>query len=148
MLSPIADETIYAQNIVEKGKRIAEEQESSNSELFSLLTEMRERDEQLKEELRWRYKNQAPKNRTIEENLAALIQQRDKEWREELTRSDQAPRAELKERERASVNDQLMRYQDHGSQGKRDGEKYAPESRGLWISLQRIPKGDQGIHLK
>ena len=56
MLSSRAEETISAHNRAEKRKRRTEEQESSNSELFSLLTEMREemkrRDEQLKEELR------------------------------------------------------------------------------------------------
>ena len=46
-----------------RGKRRAEVQESSNSELLSLLTEMkkemRRRDEQLRDELRWRDDNQA-----------------------------------------------------------------------------------------
>ena len=45
--------------------------------------EMRIRDEQLREELRWRDENQAAENKKIEENLVALIQQRDK-WKEEL----------------------------------------------------------------
>ena len=56
MLSPRDEETMPTQNKVEKGKKRAEEKESSNSELLSLLTEMREemkiRDDQLKEELR------------------------------------------------------------------------------------------------
>ena len=56
MLSLSAEEMVPAQNRVEKGKRIIEYQESGNSELFYLLTEMKEemkmRDEQLKEELR------------------------------------------------------------------------------------------------
>ena len=42
MLSPSAAEILLAQNIAERGKRRAEEQESSTYELFSLLTEMRE----------------------------------------------------------------------------------------------------------
>ena len=42
MLSPNAEETVSAHNIAERGKRRAEERESSNSELFSLLTEMKE----------------------------------------------------------------------------------------------------------
>ena len=42
MLSPSAEEIGSAHNIAEIGKRRAEEQESSNSELFSLLTEMKE----------------------------------------------------------------------------------------------------------
>ena len=41
MLSPSVEEIMPTQNRVERGKRRAEEQESSNSELFSLLTEMR-----------------------------------------------------------------------------------------------------------
>ena len=52
MISSSAKETVPAQNIAKRGKRIAEEQESNNFELFSLLTEMREemkrRDEQLR----------------------------------------------------------------------------------------------------
>ena len=67
-------------------------------------------DEQLKEELRWRDENWAVENRTREENLAAFLQQRDGEWKEELALRDRelrdralrdiALRAELKERER------------------------------------------------
>ena len=64
------------------------EEESSNSELFSLLTEMREemkrRDEQFREELRWRDKNLAVENKAREENLVAVLQKMDEEWREEL----------------------------------------------------------------
>ena len=41
MHSPRAEETMLAQNIAERGKGRAEEQESSNSELLSLLKEMR-----------------------------------------------------------------------------------------------------------
>ena len=77
MLSPRAEETMHAQNIAERRKRRAEEQESSNSELFSLLTAMREemkrRNELFKEELRWRDEIMAIENKTREENLAALI---------------------------------------------------------------------------
>ena len=59
MLSPRAEEdTTPAQSRAERGSRTAEGQESSTSGLFSLLTEMREemkmRDEQFREELRWR----------------------------------------------------------------------------------------------
>ena len=64
MLSPRAKEDIIpAQNKAERGNKIAEEQESSTSGLFFLLTEMREemkrRDEQFREELRWRDKTLA-----------------------------------------------------------------------------------------
>ena len=59
MLSPKAEEdTIPAQSRAERGSRTAEGQESSTTTLFSLMTEMREemkrRDEQFREELRWR----------------------------------------------------------------------------------------------
>ena len=53
MLSPKAEETMPAQNIAERGKERAEDQESDNSKLLSLLTKMREemkrRDKQLQE---------------------------------------------------------------------------------------------------
>ena len=56
VLSPNVEETLPTQNRAERGKRRAGEQESINFELFSLLTEMREkmkrRDEQFREELR------------------------------------------------------------------------------------------------
>ena len=42
MLSSRAEETMHTQNISEIGKIRAEEQESNNFELFSLLAEMRE----------------------------------------------------------------------------------------------------------
>ena len=42
MLSLGAEETVPAQDRVEEGKRRANEQVSSNYELLSLLTEMRE----------------------------------------------------------------------------------------------------------
>ena len=42
MLSPSVEETVPAQNRAQRGKRRAEGQESSNSELFFLLTEMRD----------------------------------------------------------------------------------------------------------
>ena len=78
MLSPRAEEIVYAHNKAERGKKRAEDQESSNSELFSLLIEMSEemkkRDEQFKEEQRWRDEILAVKNKTREENLVALIQ--------------------------------------------------------------------------
>ena len=109
MLSPIVEETVPTQNKAEKWKRRIQEQECSNSELFSLLTkigeEMKMRDEQLKEVLRWRYENQAAKNKTKEENLATLLQQRDEKWKEELGQRDRALRAKLKERERVFVTD-------------------------------------------
>ena len=112
VLSPSIEEKVPTQNRVERGK----EQESNNSELFSLLTEMREemkrRDEQLQEELRWRDNNQAIEDKKREESLAALLQQRDGEWREELTKRNKALRVEPKERERAFVNDHLMRDQE------------------------------------
>ena len=60
-----------------------EEQESSTSELFSLLTEMREemkrRDKQFKEELTWRDETLAVENKRKEENLVEILQQRDEE---------------------------------------------------------------------
>ena len=59
MLSPKAEEdTIPTQSITERGSRTSEGQESSTVAMFSLLIEMREemkrRDEQFREELRWR----------------------------------------------------------------------------------------------
>ena len=60
-----------AQDKAKRGKRISEELESSNSELLSPLTKMREelirRDEQLNEELRLRDTNQAMKEKRREE---------------------------------------------------------------------------------
>ena len=86
MLSPSVEETMPTQNRVERYKRRVEEQESSNSDLFSPLTEMREemkrRDEQLKEELRLRDNNQSIEDKEREESLTTLLQQRDEEWRE------------------------------------------------------------------
>ena len=41
----------------------------------------------------------------IEENLAALLQQRDEEWKEELALKDKALREKLRERERAFLDD-------------------------------------------
>ena len=61
---------------------------------------MRRRDEQLREELRWSDNNQAEENKKIEDNLVALLQQRDKEWKKELARRDRALRAELRKREK------------------------------------------------
>ena len=53
--------------VEERGKRRAEVQENNNSELLYLLTEMRDemrrRDEQFKEEIRWRDNNQAGENK-------------------------------------------------------------------------------------
>ena len=73
MLSPNAKEIVPTQNIAERGKRRAKEQENNNSEPFSLLTEMREemkrRDEHNKEELRWR-----------DENLAVKTKKEKKAW--------------------------------------------------------------------
>ena len=67
MLSPREEEEMSSHNKVERGKKRAEEQESNASELLSLLIEMREkmqrRDEQLREELRWRDKTLAIKNK-------------------------------------------------------------------------------------
>ena len=52
MLSPNAEETLPTQNRAARGKIRIKEQESSNSELFSLLTDMRgdmkRRDDQLR----------------------------------------------------------------------------------------------------
>ena len=83
MLSPNAKEIVSAQDKAERGKRIEEELESSNSELLSLLTKVREklkrRDEQLNEELRWRDTNQVVKEKKREESLEALLQHRDEE---------------------------------------------------------------------
>ena len=41
MLSPIAEEIVFAQNKAERGKRRVEERESNNSDTFSLLIEMK-----------------------------------------------------------------------------------------------------------
>ena len=51
-------------------------------------------------------------NKKREENLAAELQQRDKEWREKLSNRDKALRVELKEREKAFVQDQLIGDQE------------------------------------
>ena len=61
---------------------------------------MRIRDEQLREELRWSDNNQTVENKKGEENLAALIQQRNEEWKEELEQRDRARWVELREREK------------------------------------------------
>ena len=53
----------------------------------------------------------ATENKTREENLVTLIQQRDEEWIKELAKREKSLRAKLKEREIAFVNDQLMRDQ-------------------------------------
>ena len=53
----------------------------------------------------------AIENKTREENLVTLIQQRDEEWIKELAKREKSLRAKLKEREIAFVNDQLMRDQ-------------------------------------
>ena len=78
MLSPSAEEIVLAHNRAEQGKRKAEVQKSSNSELFPLLIDMREemkrRDEQLKEELRWRDNNHAIEDKKRKERMAALLQ--------------------------------------------------------------------------
>ena len=70
MISPSAEETLPTKNREEIGKTRAKEQDSNTFELFSLLTEIREkmkrRDEQFKEELRSRDKNMAAKNKTSE----------------------------------------------------------------------------------
>ena len=50
-------------------------------------------------------------NKRREENLVALLQQRDEEWKEELAQGDRALRAELREGEKAFMTDQLKR--DH-----------------------------------
>ena len=73
---------------------------------------MKRRDEQFKEELRWRNEAMAAENKKIEENLATELQQRDEEWREDLSNRDKALRAELKERGKAFVQDQLKRDQE------------------------------------
>ena len=46
----------------------------------------------------------AVKNRKREENLAAVLQQRDEEWREEPAQRDRVLRVKLKETKRAFVN--------------------------------------------
>ena len=78
VLSPSVEETLPAHNRAERGKRGVEEKEGCTFELFSLLREMRReikrRDEQFKEELRWRYENLAVENKAREENLATVLQ--------------------------------------------------------------------------
>ena len=59
---------------------------------------MRIRDEQLREELRWREKTQAIENKRKEENLEALLQQRDEEWKEELALRNRALKANLRKK--------------------------------------------------
>ena len=59
MLTPTIDQGESTQNKAdERGKQRAENDESSHSELLTLMREMKnkmkERDEQLREELRWR----------------------------------------------------------------------------------------------
>ena len=77
MLSPREEEEMSSHNKVERGKKIAEEQESNAFELLFLLTEMREkmqrRDEQLREELRWRDETPAVENKRREENLTTVL---------------------------------------------------------------------------
>ena len=77
MLSPNAEETLPTQTRVERGNMRVEEQESSTSELSSLLTELREKIkrkyERFREELGWRDENLATENRTREENLARVL---------------------------------------------------------------------------
>ena len=90
VLSFSVEEMVPTYNRAKRGKRIVEKQKRNNSELFSLLTEMREemkiRDEQLKEELRLRDNNQTMEDKNREECLEALLQQKDEEWREELAK--------------------------------------------------------------
>ena len=68
MLSSRAEEdTIPAQKRAERGSRTVEGQESSTEALLSLLIEIREelkkRDEQFREELRWRYEAMPVENK-------------------------------------------------------------------------------------
>ena len=79
MLSRRAEEDMMpTQNIAEIGNIIAQEQESNTSGMFSLLTEMRKemkrRDEQFREELRWRDETMATGNKRREENLVVVLQ--------------------------------------------------------------------------
>ena len=47
----------------------------------------------------------AAKNKRREENLVSVLQKRYEEWKEELAQRDKALRVDLKERERAIVQD-------------------------------------------
>ena len=56
MLSPtnVEEATSALVRVEERGKRRATSEERGNSELLTLMKEMRERDGQIREELRWR----------------------------------------------------------------------------------------------
>ena len=82
----MGEEEMPTHNRVERGQKRAEKQESNTTKLLSLLTKMREdmkrREDQFKEELRWRDKILAADNKRREENLATALKQRDEELRE------------------------------------------------------------------
>ena len=81
MLTPTIDQGALAQTgVEEKEKQRAAIEESNTSELLVLLKEMKERDEQLKEKLRWRDIHVEEQIRKREETLIATLQQRDEEW--------------------------------------------------------------------
>ena len=114
VLSPTIEEAALAPiRAEEKGKRRVEAKENYNTEMLSLLKEMREelkqRDEQLKEELRWRDTHIEEKLKNKEDNLTATLQQRDIKWREELAERDRTLRTEFREREKAFITEQLKR---------------------------------------
>ena len=132
MLSPTISQRILAQTKAEneessgaaqlaaqeqrrKGKKRAETEESNTSKLLNLLmemkAEMKERDEQIREELRWSDNHLEDQIKKRENNLVAALQQRDEDWREELVVRGKALRAKFREREREFVSKQLKRDQ-------------------------------------
>ena len=78
MLSPRDEEEIPAKKRAKREKKRVEEKESSAYKPLSLLTYMKIREKQFREELRWRDETLAAKNKRREENIAVVLQQRDK----------------------------------------------------------------------
>ena len=86
MLTPTTNQGTPTQTgAEERGKQRAATEESNTSKLLVLLNEMKEkmkeRDEKLREELRWRDIHVEEKIRKKEETLIVALQERDKEWR-------------------------------------------------------------------
>ena len=93
MISPTTDQaTPIPARVEERGKQITETEANSNSELLTLLKEIkeerRERDGQVRGELKWRDNHLEDQINKRENSLAVALQQRDEEWREELAERD------------------------------------------------------------
>ena len=78
MVSPtIGQETLAPRRTENRGKQRAENEKINNSKLLSLLQEIRDgikgRDEQLREEVRWRDNHQDEENKKIENNLTVAL---------------------------------------------------------------------------